>query len=255
MNLRVVKKIIEVNVKRELVYPLNLISTINPIIKIFLTILAWSIIGPALKLPISHEFIVPYFVLVGLFSIARSRAIPRRIARDIRLGRIGVQLARPLNIELNWVLGYWSSALFYRMPALILLIIWLLMQPVPLSNILMGILISGIGMFAILQLYVTIGLLAFWVEDPWGFEAVVDAIIVLFSGQLVPLMLFPKPLQQIAAFLPFRLIGYIPAMISLGLIDPSPTIVLSGMLWCISLWILKKLVWKKGIEKLSVNGI
>jgi ABC-2 type transport system permease protein len=62
----------------------------------------------------------------------------------------------------------------------------------------------------------SIGLAAFWLTQSAGLRRVYQALAALFSGALVPLVLFPTFCQKILFFLPFQYVSYVPAMVWIG---------------------------------------
>jgi ABC-2 type transport system permease protein len=61
-----------------------------------------------------------------------------------------------------------------------------------------------------------IGMASFWIVQSEGLRSVYALVGSIFSGMLIPLVFFPKPLQIIQFFLPFQYTSYVPAMVFLG---------------------------------------
>ena len=61
-----------------------------------------------------------------------------------------------------------------------------------------------------------LGLLSFWIVETDGIRSFYALAASVFSGMLIPLVFFPKPLQIIQFFLPFQYTSYVPAMVFLG---------------------------------------
>jgi len=61
-----------------------------------------------------------------------------------------------------------------------------------------------------------LGMASFWIVQSGGLRAVYSLAGSIFSGMLIPLVFFPKPLQVIQFFLPFQYTSYVPAMVFLG---------------------------------------
>ena len=61
-----------------------------------------------------------------------------------------------------------------------------------------------------------LGLASFWIVESGGLRSFYSLVASVFSGMLIPLVFFPKPLQIIQFFLPFQYISYVPAMVFLG---------------------------------------
>jgi ABC-2 type transport system permease protein len=61
-----------------------------------------------------------------------------------------------------------------------------------------------------------LGMASFWIVQTGGLRSVYALTGSIFSGALIPLMFFPKPLQIVQFFLPFQYTSYVPAMVFLG---------------------------------------
>ena len=72
------------------------------------------------------------------------------------------------------------------------------------------------GIFHRLPAFRAITALAFWTTRVYSIHEFYYALILLFSGQFVPLTLMPKLIQDIAQYLPFQLLIYFPIQLILG---------------------------------------
>lgn len=61
-----------------------------------------------------------------------------------------------------------------------------------------------------------IGLTAFWLVQAGGVRSVIMALSAVCSGSFIPLVFFPKIMQQIFFILPFQYILYVPCMVVSG---------------------------------------
>ena len=61
-----------------------------------------------------------------------------------------------------------------------------------------------------------LGMASFWIVQTNGLRSFYALAASIFSGMLIPLVFFPKPLQIIQFFLPFQYTSYVPAMVFLG---------------------------------------
>ena len=99
-------------------------------------------------------------------------------------------------------------------------------------------------------------LLCFWTENYFGITKSKQVIVNFFSGALIPLTMMPGVLQKIAYALPFQGIVYIPSSIfmesTVG--RDAMYLILSQIVWCIVLYIVKKILWRCAIKKVVING-
>ncbi|MGH2588451.1 MAG: ABC-2 family transporter protein, partial [Dehalococcoidia bacterium] len=146
-----------------------------------------------------------------------------RIDEDVRTGQLAYQLARPYNFVLYRFAQMWGE----RLPRFLLT----LAAAALLATLFSG--GAGIGWGGLLAgppalllaltidfLFVlAISLLAFWVEDTTPFLFIYDRFLMILGGMLLPLELFPGPLEAAARVLPFSAIVYAPARM---FVDPDP---------------------------------
>jgi ABC-2 type transport system permease protein len=61
-----------------------------------------------------------------------------------------------------------------------------------------------------------LGMTAFWFVQSSGIRRVFDLLSGVFSGVFIPLVFFPEAIQRILFFLPFPYMSYVPAMVFTG---------------------------------------
>jgi ABC-2 type transport system permease protein len=86
---------------------------------------------------------------------------------------------------------------------------------------------------------------------------VVDAVILVFSGLVIPLQFMPDGLQTVAKILPFSYIVYYPAASLTGIFSEIELlqIILGQVIWLMICIAIFQLVWAKGIKKYTGVGI
>ena len=101
-----------------------------------------------------------------------------------------------------------------------------------------------------------VGLLSFILMNYWGIYYVKKAVVDLFSGSLVPLVMLPGWLRNFCETLPFSKIVYTPTMIYLGRYQGYglfQELALQAF-WCIVLSICSQMIYKLVIRKVTING-
>lgn len=86
----------------------------------------------------------------------------------------------------------------------------------------------------------------------WGY----NAVLRFFSGQMVPLWIFPGVLRIVSNFLPFRCIYAIPTSIYIGNyagIDMCKALGVQGI-WILLLWIFSRLLMKRVFTRVMIQG-
>jgi ABC-2 type transport system permease protein len=98
--------------------------------------------------------------------------------------------------------------------------------------------------------------LAFWTTRVYSVHEFYYALILLFSGQFVPLPLMPKIIQDIAQFLPFQLLMYFPIQLILGKLSSFQIIegFMVGAVWLVVSIVFFNRVWREGVKQFTAVG-
>jgi ABC-2 type transport system permease protein len=105
----------------------------------------------------------------------------------------------------------------------------------------------GIGM--------SIGLLAFWLDDARPYYWIYSKLLFLFGGLFFPLIIFPGWLQSIALKLPTAYMVYYPARLLVDFSWPLLAHVLIGqVLWAGGTVALAYVVYSFAVRKVSIHG-
>ena len=128
------------------------------------------------------------------------------------------------------ILVYYSSKIQFHFDSLLFVII--LTSTLIMIKFYFGQIIGGVG---------------FWFKNSYGLMGFSETMLALFSGSLIPLFLFPKVFEF--TFFAFTL--HHPMQIYLGKylqVEIMKTFV-GGLIWCLVLWILARLVFKAGLKR------
>ncbi|HZR38768.1 MAG TPA: ABC-2 family transporter protein [Ktedonobacteraceae bacterium] len=117
--------------------------------------------------------------------------------------------------------------------------------------------------FALLQAFVlrfavewALALLTFWSTRVDVLNQLYIVVLMLLSGQLVPLAFFPQPVQIAATVLPFRWMVAFPVELCLGSVAPGE--ILPGLAaqsaWLLLSIIILIVMWRTGIRRYSAVG-
>ncbi len=101
-----------------------------------------------------------------------------------------------------------------------------------------------------------IGLLAFWLVDIGGFYQLIEIILLIFAGYLMPLDLLPRILTQVSYILPFSYMIYFPIVSIEGKLDPASLsrVIIVQAIWLFILVFVYKKIWKSGLKKFTALG-
>jgi len=209
----------------------------------------------------ANDFITYYMVLLICDQIT-SNIVIHTFGYKIQDGTLSGELIRPIHPMLTNALV--NNIAFKVLTILGFIPVWIvllfLFKPdfsnVTLSGILLSIPAMILGFFVSFLLSATITALAFWTTKIYSIHEFYYALILLFSGQFVPLPLMPKLVQDIAQYLPFQLFIYYPIQLILGKLSTEQIIqgYLSGIIWFGISILLFNLVWRNGVKRYSAVG-
>jgi ABC-2 type transport system permease protein len=199
-----------------------------------------------------------YLAITESILLSRPRET-LRIDEEVRTGQLAYQLARPYNYVLYRFAQMWGERLprFLLTLAVAALLATLFSGG---SGVSWGGLLAGppallLALTIDFLFVLTISLLAFWVEDTTPFLFIYDRFLMILGGMLLPLELFPGPLEAVARVLPFSAIVYAPARM---FVDPDPAR-LAGLLLQQGVMLLVAMLIAGGLfryaeRRLQANG-
>jgi ABC-2 type transport system permease protein len=209
----------------------------------------------------ANDFITYYMVLLICDQIT-SNVVIHTFGYKIQDGSLSGELIKPIHPMLTN--GMINNIAFKALSMIGLIPIWIVLffifQPdfsgVTFVNVLLSIPNMALAFFIGYLLSSTITALAFWTTRVYSIHEFYFALILLFSGQFVPLPLMPKLVQDIAQFLPFQLFIYYPVQLILGKLSAEQIMqgyALAGV-WLVISWALFNWVWREGVKRFSAVG-
>lgn len=209
----------------------------------------------------ANDFVTYYMVLLICDQIT-SNIVIHTFAYKIQDGSLSGELIKPIHPLLTN--GLVNNIAFKMLTIMGLIPIWIILfflfkpdfSSVSLSGVLLSIPAMILGFFIGYLLSAAITSLAFWTTRVYSIHEFYFAIILLFSGQFVPLPLMPKVIQDIAQFLPFQLFMYYPIQLILGKLSVEQIIqgyVMAGV-WLVLSILFFNWVWRNGIKQYSAVG-
>ena len=124
------------------------------------------------------------------------------------------------------------------------------------------IMIFATGIMIIMAFFISftmkmsLGLSAFWFKDSRGFFELVTIALIIFSGGIIPLYLFPKTIQTIAYILPFSYTAFFPIIALQGQLTYLQLFQVIGMqiLWFGVFISIYRFMWSQGIKEFTAFG-
>ncbi len=187
----------------------------------------------------------------------------RNISTGILSGDIAVLLLKPVSImkvELAEALALRTNGLLFEfIPSLILYS--LIYHPDFLSIFsLLRFLTVIIFAFSInFLLNFLIGISAFVIKSNFSLQSLKSAVVGLLAGVFFPIDFFPDFIQNIASYLPFQYIFYVPIQVFLNKSNTNSLegfmqIILIMLIWTVLLYVLCKVLWSKAVKRFCAVG-
>jgi ABC-2 type transport system permease protein len=209
----------------------------------------------------ANDFVTYYMTLLIVDQIT-SNIVIHTFGYKIQDGSLSGELVRPIHPMLTNALV--NNIAFKMLTIMGFIPIWIVLfflykpefNSVTLNGILIAIPAMMIGFFIGFLLSATITSLAFWTTRVYSIHEFYYALILLFSGQFVPLTLMPKVIQDIAQYLPFQFLIYFPIQLILGKFTETQIIqgFITSMIWLIVAITVFNLVWRNGVKRYSAVG-
>ncbi|WP_119459534.1 ABC-2 family transporter protein [Rhodospirillaceae bacterium SYSU D60014] len=201
-----------------------------------------------------------YFLIVFLVRQVTVAWVYEELDREIRLGEMSPRLLRPFDPYWMFAAQHLTVAGMHLTIALPVALLGFAVTgailPLRPDNLaFFAVAVAGAWVIRFNMLY-CVGLLAFWTDQAAALGNLIFTLYIVLGGALVPLDLFPAPVQQILAFLPFAYILNFPVQILLGNL-PGPAL-LQGfvvqILWILLFIGLRQLLWRRGLRQYAAVG-
>ena len=204
--------------------------------------------------------ITTYYVLVVSLSPIISWGVNETIGRAIREGEVLRELLNPISYFTYYFgirvgeLG--ESVLVGVLTFIICAMLFSILLPQSILNLIFFIIIVFLSVITIYFFEIILGMTAFYTDSIWGIEILKRSILHIFSGMIAPIELFPEWLQKIANILPFKDFIYTPINIYFGNLSNIEIlgVILKLCVWIAIFYIIAKIVFKKAIKNITING-
>lgn len=206
--------------------------------------------------------IISYFIMTKFLHFANRGDTSRRIADEIKQGDLSLYLLKPWSYLKCCFAVTIAERLFQAIVDLAIVSLFLILIPQYFS--------FSLGRFNSFPFLVSVGLAliinfflnmlvaetAFWITDIRLFSTSFFLIINALAGLLIPLDLFPPPLNKVSMFLPFSYLLYFPIKIYQGSFSQGEiqNRILLGFVWAWLLTYVVKFIWRKGLRRYEAVG-
>lgn len=187
--------------------------------------------------------------------------LDKEVEEQINTGNVAYELVRPLSLYWIWYFRSFAirvmptamrfipvfivAGLFFGLTAPIS---WTAGGAFALSLVLSAILASSITTFVMISLL--------WTISGEGLKRLLPHTVVLLSGMVVPLPLFPEWIQPFLSIQPFRGVLDIPLRLYTGIIPANEVLYYLGFqfLWSLIIIFAGKTLIERGINRLTIQG-
>ncbi|MCS6894481.1 MAG: ABC-2 family transporter protein [Deltaproteobacteria bacterium] len=199
---------------------------------------AYSVIAPSLYLLLRPE---QAFLMSEIYSgtITRYFVYPKNFVWTQLARQIGFSLTRLPEILLIGVFVFFSFDLNLNLASLFFFAVFCLL--------------SFILTFL---MFMCAELISMLIEEGWTFSHILDRLIFGFGGLVIPITLFPSPVQDLLSLTPFPFVCFVPAQMILNDAINGMLIkhFLVGLLYVFLLSFLASYLYKIGRERYTAYG-
>lgn len=209
----------------------------------------------------ANDFVTYYMTLLIVDQIT-SNIVIHTFAYKIQDGTLSGELIKPIHPMLTNALV--NNVAFKGLTIMGLTPIWIILfflfrpdfSDVTLTGILLAVPAMIMGFFIGYLLSAAITAFAFWTTRVYSIHEFYYALILLFSGQFVPLTLMPNVIQNIAQYLPFQMLIYFPVQLILGNLSSAQIVqgYIVGFIWLIVSITIFNWIWRNGVKRFSAVG-
>lgn len=190
--------------------------------------------------------------------------LPQGCGREIETGNVCYKFVKPLDLYNQWYcehIGYKLSATLLRCWPILIIAFLLpknigLSLPVSFPAFLLFLVALAIGALLTSALSMISVYFTFKTLSPNGIRNIMNTIMGILGGTIIPIPLMPQWLQNILNYLPFRFVADLPLRIYIGNIDIKSALIYIGIgfAWLILIVLLGKFLISQASKKTVIQG-
>ena len=161
-----------------------------------------------------QDSILAYFVFSQLLYAMYPSSVSMQFGRQIQTGQISIRLLQPVNLLKQFL--YESigvsihSLIMVVLPLTLFSLLARQLSGISGHNLLPFLLFVTNSFFIMFCFESLLGCLCFITRSHWGVQSLKQVILLLLSGRLIPLSLYPDSLEKIVRVLPFQFFYDVP---------------------------------------------
>jgi ABC-2 type transport system permease protein len=187
--------------------------------------------------------------------------IARELSRQVQEGEIAVLLIKPFHVQTMMMFEAIGESgfrlLMFTLPIMVVVVPLFGIQGPPSPDLYAWTFLSfSLALIIFSQINFLVGCLAFGMKNIQGVLRAKMVSTDFLTGVVVPFTFFPDWFQTVMAWLPFQYISYVPVTIYLGKrTGPDLTAALLIQLaWAVGLFVAGRLVWRRAVRDVIVQG-
>lgn len=258
-------KVFNLQFKRNMMYKFQTWSRIlGDVMFIFMWYFVWKGLynGQESINGVNFDKMVVYALAAQFLITLNNAASPIwRTDGMFRKGDIANELIKPYNFTLRILFECMANSVAY----LLLSTIWVFLAAIILLDVKMQMppemtilfFISGfLGYLIRYFIELCFSYLSFWIINVGGIRILFLFSISLFSGSVVPLWYFPKTIKVLAEILPLKYIYYVPNLMLTDVQSVNDGIhyIIEQLIWLLAIILLSEIIWRRGNNKVVING-
>ncbi|MCW8965206.1 MAG: ABC-2 family transporter protein [Candidatus Pacearchaeota archaeon] len=212
-------------------------------------------------MPMSSTDAITYIWLGQAFLLLVPWNMDKEMMSLIRTGNVAYEMIRPLDCYWYWfakAFGFRTAPVLLRAIPLFIIVFPFFGMGAPAGIFALGAFFISLC-FAILlssAITVLINITLFWTISGAGIYHIFPSLMMMLSGLIIPLPLFPEWLQSIIKILPFRGIIDSPFRLYMGHINYTqlPEILIHQGIWIFLIIILGRFLLSRGLKKITIQG-
>ena len=264
-NLRSYVGYLKIGLKSQFAYKADkFMSVLLTLIGPFISIIVWYVIFSASRSATIAGFnftdLSAYFLIVAGLNILNTPGFIDVMQGAVKEGSIVNYFTKPARLLPQMFLVGLPEVLVESaiiMLPIVLVAMYLLHASLGTYTVLLFIMEAGMA-FVMLQLISgLIGVLAVYTTEIWGIFSIVDWIVYLLGGGLLPISMFPPGIAHVLLVLPFSLVFYLPAATLIGMIPLQESLAYTLLMlgWLAALAAALNFEWKSAVRRISVVGV
>ncbi len=242
-----------------------LLNIINVVISISIQIAIWraiftdDMVYKSISSSIDLNYMKGYVLLSSMLNICINTNVIEKINEKIKTGQIALDMIRPIKFNSLLLSETIGIILFNIVTQFFIIIGGVIIYRIDIGQYYYGIffLISVIlSMIIYYLISFCLGMLGFWYLEIWHIRRVLDGLIRIFSGAVVPLSFFPEELIIFMKYSPLRCLYDIPISIFLNSSNTKYRLesISVQLFWVVFFVILQRYVYRIGVKKLEIQG-